>query len=121
MSNPVWPPSLPEYVSENGYTEKPVSNTTGTRMEGALKIRRRFTARFRRYTVTVILSAAQVATFETFFHTTLADGSIPFDWVHPASRAAATFRFLPGPDLPYEYAKQGGYWTRVMMNLEQTP
>jgi hypothetical protein len=65
---------------------------------GPAKIRRRFTKSLRRFDISMMMTAAQVTTFETFWNDTLKGGSLPFDWLHPRTRVAATLRFrLPAP------------------------
>lgn len=60
---------------------------------GTMKLRRRFTAVPIKYTMTFTLTAAQKATLETFFYTTLSGGVLPWDWVKPHDNSAATFVF----------------------------
>lgn len=120
MANAVWPVSLPQYVLEAGYQESLEDQLLETQMDaGVAKIRRRFTAPYRRFTVTVQMDATQMATFETFFLTTLKGGSLVFDWVHPRTQAAKTFRFRrPAPSV---MPIGGSTVVRVTMNLESLP
>lgn len=95
MTNPVWPVGLPEYVLQQGYGEELQDQNIRTPMEGgAVKTRRRFTARFDLIDVRLIMSSAQVETFETFYYTTLLGGSIVFDWVHPRTQDAKTLQII---------------------------
>lgn len=95
MPNPVWPPSLPAYVLQSGYGEDFQDQNLRTPMDGgAVKTRRRFSGRFDLINVRLIMSAAQVATFETFYFTTLMGGSLVFDWVHPRTQAAKTLQII---------------------------
>lgn len=97
MPNPTWPAGLPQYVSQDGYRETRTDNTIRTPMEGsAVKMRRRFTASFRKYQFSLAVSTAQKAILDTFYRTTCADGSLAWDWVLPAEQSAATLIFL-GP------------------------
>lgn len=116
MANAVWPTSLPQYVLEQGYQESlPDNNLESSVDAGLAKIRPRFTAQFQRFVVTVQMDQAQSATFRDFFNNTLSTGSQPFDWVHPNTRAACTFRFRkPAP----QASSQGGFYSLWTLNLE---
>lgn len=61
---------------------------------GPAKVRRRFTRAVRRVQVTMALTAAQVETLDTFHTTTLADGSLKFELVHPRTGLTHEFRFV---------------------------
>ncbi len=119
MADVTWPVSLPQFVQESGYSESLEDQTVETGMSsGPVKIRRRFTASFRPIQCTIMCTAAQAATFETFYVTTLRGGSLPFDWVNPRTQTAATFRFRkPVP----QYSVFGGTNVMISMRLERIP
>ena len=119
MADVVWPPSLPQFVQESGYSESLPDQTIETSMSaGPPKIRRRFTASFRPIQCTIMCTAAQAETFETFDLTTLRGGSLPFDWVNPRTQTPATFRFRkPVP----QYSPFGGNNVMISMRLERIP
>lgn len=116
---PTWPPSLPDFVLEQGYSEQLEDQTIESSVEAGLaKIRRRFTAPVRRFQMTLQMDEAQAATFEGFFLNTLQGGSLPFDWRHPRTGAATRFRFRkPVPSITVV----GGITVRVQMVLEAIP
>lgn len=116
MPNPTWPSSLPAYMVEGGYQEKFQDQNVESQMDsGPAKIRRRFTKAIRYISCTLNLTASQVSDFETFWQTTCKGGSIPFDWVHPRTRSATTFRFRnPAPS----YSVYGGTNVAVSFTLE---
>lgn len=116
MPNPTWPNTLPQYVLESGYSEQIQDQTIESQMEtGPAKIRRRFTKSLRQYQMSLYMTAAQAVTFESFWQSTVNGGSLPFDWVHPRTRAAATFRFRnPAPQI----TSVGGVNAIVSFNLE---
>jgi hypothetical protein len=98
MPNPTWPASLPQNLEITGLQESPPNLTIRTPMEvGPPKLRRRATAGVRPIQGRQLLTKTQVATLDTFYVTTLAGGSLPFDWVHPRTQAAATFAFVSPP------------------------
>lgn len=93
MPNPTWPTGLPAYVLQQGYGEDLQDQVLRTPMDGgAMKARRRFTARFDTIDVRLMMTAAQVVTFETFYYSTLAGGVEPFDWTHPRKQTAVTMK-----------------------------
>ncbi len=112
----LWPSTLPAYVLEDGYQETLNDQTVESQTDtGSVKIRRRYTKLIRTFDLTVRMTEAQRATFETFWQTTLAGGSLTFDWVHPATRAATTFRFRKPPP---SYRSVGGTIVEVRFRLE---
>jgi hypothetical protein len=67
--------------------------------------------------MTLAMDSDQVATFETFFITTLKGGALTFDWVHPRTGAAKTFQFQGIPT----YVTLGGDDWRISFVLEMLP
>ncbi len=105
MANAVWPAGLPQYVLASGYTEAAPNNTIRTEMAvGPAKVRRRSTAAVRTISCQLRLTYAQRAVLDGFYLTDTASGSVPFNWVHPATRAAVTMRFVEPPSLAADAA-----------------
>jgi hypothetical protein len=89
-----WPGTLPQFALQAGYQEDFQDQSIRTPTEsGAMKVRRRFTARFDVISITLAMTAAQVETFETFYFTTKKGGSQTFTWVHPRKQTAVTLKF----------------------------
>jgi len=98
MASASWPSSLPQYVLSSGYSETPPKNHIRTEMAaGPAKVRRRTTANVRSIACKVRLSHAQQATLDQFYLVDTLSGALPFDWVHPVSRAPAEMRFVEEP------------------------
>lgn len=98
MSNPTWPAALPQFALEQGYSEKLPDQVLETSMDsGPPKARRRFTTNTRPFGMVLEMDAEQSEIFEQFFFQTLGAGVKKFDWVHPRTRVAATFRFRRPP------------------------
>jgi phage-related protein len=116
MANPTWPTTVPQFVLESGYQEKYQDQVMESTMDaGPAKLRRRFTKSLRTFQVTLQMTATQAAAFETFWGTTCKGGSLAFDWVHPRTQAAATYRFRnPAP----QFSSVGGVAVRVSFTLE---
>ena len=113
----IWPSGLPQRPLAEGFTESAVPSVVRTDMDvGPAKMRRRYTAEVRVYSMGLLLTTAQVATLETFYVTTL--GCVePFDWIDHRTNAAASYRFRSPPS----YSEAGpGYW-RATLDLEVLP
>lgn len=90
-----WPGTLPQRPLADGYGER--LRKMGVRFEpeaGAAIQRRRVTATVRPLQVRLRLTPAQVEVLDGFWETDTAAGTLPFDWVHPRTGAAATLRFI---------------------------
>jgi len=100
MATIVWPADLPQEVLFDGYDEQLPNVMLRTTMDaGPAKVRRRFTAAIRTISFNIEMTRAQVVLFETFFNDTLKGGSLAFDWVHPRTQAACTYRFTQPPGI----------------------
>lgn len=122
MPNATWPGTLPASFQADGYEEGGKENMLRSNMDaGPAKMRRRFTAAVRPVQGIIVVDETQLATFKTFYGTTLKDGSLPFDWHEhlPAGDATvATFRFVA----PYRArAIEGQQAYEISMQLEITP
>jgi len=119
MTNAVWPASLPQEPLVEGFNERAPDTVIRTQMEaGPPRARRRFTAGIRHIECQVRLTPARVETLDAFFRATLAGGALPFDWTHPRTGAAATFRFVEPPS--YAPVARGTLWQGTL-RLEILP
>lgn len=113
-----WPAELPQFVETAGYIEGQPDLVLRTPMEvGPAKVRRRFTTAPRPFKFSVQLDGPQVQDFEDFVHLSLRGGEEPFDWVHPRTRAAASFRFRK----PFTLSPIGGPLWLAAMDLWLLP
>lgn len=119
----VWPGSLPQYAETDGLSEKDAPNAVRTAMEtGPAKLRRRYTAVFTPIKATLIVDATQRATLKDFFRNTCKGGSQSFDWLHPMTREAATFRWVSPPEFtPLSGGGAGLALLRASLDLEIMP
>lgn len=116
---PTWPGTLPQSPDADGYTESPPDVLLRTQMDaGPPKVRRRSTAGPRSVGMRMTLSLDQVQTLDDFFWTTCQAGALPFDWVHPRTGNAATFRWRSPPR--YEGSGSDEAW-RATLDLEIVP
>ena len=95
---PAWPTDLPSPLL-GGYSESPpnmvIASSTDT---GPGKVRLRTTAGVRPLQWSFILTAAQVASLDTFFITTIKGGSLSFTATDPRTSVSGTYR-MKGYDL----------------------
>lgn len=112
-----WPGSLPDEFLVSGFLETLPNNVLRSKMDvGPAKLRRISTAADRPITGQIYMSAAQVATHDTFYVTTLKSGSLPFDWTDPRTDASVSFRYFGLPT----YERSGVDWI-VSIKLELLP
>lgn len=75
----VWPASLPQFISVEGYTRGPAQNTVYSESpSGRVKALRLSDAKATRHTFSFSIDPAQLVAFETFWRETLRDGVDPF-------------------------------------------
>lgn len=92
-----WPADLPQYVQQDGYNEMLPDPTVRTGVDaGPPKVRKRWSAVVKKFTVRMWMNAAQITSFEEFFTETLSYGSVSFDWVHPRTQADVACRIVGG-------------------------
>jgi hypothetical protein len=93
-----WPSSLPNYLLQDGFSKTYADNLVRQDMSvGPPKARRRSTSGVTPIKGRQVLTSTQLATFSTFFETTLSDGATTFTWVDPITRATASFKFASPP------------------------
>jgi hypothetical protein len=115
MASINWPGLLPATLLLEGLSKQPQSNVARTAMDaGPKKARRRYTARAVKYSGRQIFSAMELAVFEQFYHASLADGALRFNFADPVSLETAEFRFAAD----YSVAAVEGHF-EVSMQLER--
>lgn len=113
----VWPAELPQLPSY-GWIDAKFDNTVRTETDsGPAKVRRRYTKANRKLTLPILLTAAEVATLETFHTATLVDGSLRFEMEHPRTGLTYEFRFLE----PYEVTEIAEGLFQTSLALEYLP
>lgn len=92
-----WPASLPQTL-EIGASENFVKGFIRTPVDqGPSKSRRLFTSTPRVHSGTMLFDNAQRVTFDTFYKTTLAEGSLEFDFIDPIDLSTVSARFVEPP------------------------
>jgi len=122
MPNPTWPASLPQHFDAGSFRETPPETVLRTQMTvGPPAARRISTAGVRRVEgVLSSMTGTQMETFDAFLRTTLEDGALRFDWVHPRTQAVVTMRFADTPEYRARRAS-GGVLYDVAVKLDILP
>jgi len=112
----VWPAGLPEHVDEDGFSIEPRDNVIRSETEvGPQKARRRATKATEIMQCQVSMGISQFNdTFKLFWHETIRDGSLPFEWEDPRDGTSQVFL----PTRPYRMRIIGDTRVRVRMELE---
>lgn len=91
-------PTLPNPRAST-YSEETPDVLIRTQMDaGVAKVRPRFSSGVTMIKYHLFLSAAQVTTLDTFYRTTVSNGSLTFDYTHPRTAASVTARFVKPPN-----------------------
>src|SRR5262245_51568531 len=89
-----WPTSLPQCPILNAFEEQPQLNAVSFQPDvGPLKLRRRASAKAWACTAEFRMNDAELADFNTFYETTLEDGTLPFYWDHPVEKVSYRWMF----------------------------
>lgn len=116
---PTWPAGLPQRPLSSGFSETPPENVVRTAMDaGPAKIRRRFSAGVRMFSVQYNIDDTGVGLVDTFYTTTLEGGVLSFDFPDPRSGSTISARFVGAPKFT---ALSGGSVFQVSMELEELP
>lgn len=96
----VWPVTLPQVVSWQGYARRIQDTRIRSQVaSGPPKVRSRFTARVDQQDLPVVyFTKAQWVLLDTFYTTTLDNGTDPFDWTDPITGTTKSFRFVSPPE-----------------------
>jgi len=96
---PTWPGSLPEYFEVGVQDTRQQGFIRSQTETGPYKQRKRFTATSRFLSGTMLLTGTQRATFDTFYKTTISEGTDAFDFIDPADFSTISARFVSPPSL----------------------
>ncbi len=117
MADAAWPTgSVPFEPEQSGYSEEITSNLASFSPDtGMPSVWRRSTLQGSKVSATIIMSGTELAAFQTFFRTTLGDGSLPFTWTNPAYGVSKRWMFDPGS--PPQWAAFGFDIYRVQLSI----
>ena len=95
----VWPGTLPQVVSWQGYARRLQDTRLRTAMDaGPPKVRSKYTATIVEQDLPVVFfTKAQWVLLETFYVTTLLQGTQTFEWTDPITGVTVNYRFKAPP------------------------
>lgn len=117
-----WPATLPQTPflgTEFGDDE---SRLISSMDAGPALVRNRFTAVPQPVSIPIVLNGTQLATFLTFYRTTLNYGTNSFTWIHPQDGSSVSYRFKTPPK--WQSIRSGATADRLwrsVLNLEILP
>ena len=119
MSEIQWPAGLQQKLDSDSFQET-LSNTIlrSDNDLGPAKVRRRHTKGVKEWTVSIKVSISEYSTFTTFYNTTLAGGSLRFEFPHPITAATELARIVDPPTIQ---PLNGGIVFKVNMKWEILP
>jgi len=113
----VWPASLPQYMELGEDETWPLPLVIKSSIDiGRAKLRLRSTALTKVIKGVVSMTAAQVATFDVFYITTLKYGTRKFNWKHPRTGDVVAYYFAATPTYASETDVKNQY--RIALELE---
>ena len=105
-----WPSDIPQAFIHESFSATPMSGVIQTEMDtGKAKRRRRFTAVTEVWSGNMVMTSTQLATFKTFFNTTIKLGSLSFNFPNQfnlTQTVEARFNNSSG-DTPFTIAPDG--------------
>jgi len=118
MASLVWPSTIPDKPLVDAYNETPPRDVVKSPMDvGPAKMRRRTTSGVRKFSVTMMMTDAEVADLDTFYETTTRNGVLRFDLENPRTGTTVEMRFMEAPK--YKLVSEDDY--EVSMKLEALP
>lgn len=95
MVDAVWP-AINADPEQGSYSEAAVSNLASFKPDvGPPSTWRRSTLKSTKIQAAFFFTSAELATFRTFFETTLGDGALPFTWTNPVYGVSKRYMFDP--------------------------
>ena len=92
-----WPATFPQRLSCDTSAQDDESRAITDMDAGPASVRNRFTAITQTIKGSMVLTGAQLATFNTFFRITIKHGSLSFNWMHPFTEETIEIRFKSKP------------------------
>lgn len=98
MADVSWPNDVPKSPLVDSFTEQPGRDVVRTQMDaGPSKMRRRTTAGVRKITKTLRMTESEVESLDTFYTSTLGQGTLRFDVENPRTGTVKEMRFVKRP------------------------
>lgn len=114
----VWPLTLPQSPTPEGFAETPPDTSVRTQMDaGPAYVRRRSTAGVRPIQMQFIMEPEQIDILDDFYLQDCASGSLPFFFNHPRTGDQLRVRFTSPP----QYSASGGLIWMALVSVEALP
>jgi|TARA_R110000851_G_scaffold91621_1_gene199973 hypothetical protein len=115
-----WPASLQDKVNTGGYSLSLGDTVIRSKMDvGPVKTRRRNTRGVDDHAISIWVTGAEYTTLITFYKTTTAGGTLPFEFEHPITKVLTDFRFNGPPK--FVPVGSNGIDFQVSMSWEELP
>jgi hypothetical protein len=93
-----WPSTVPARPSVRGFNQVGRDNVVRSKPDfGPSKTRRRYTADTIYYSCQYEMTLGEWAYLEAFYWSTVASGTLSFNWVHPLTGTSTEVMFFGGP------------------------
>lgn len=120
MATTTWPETLPQKLLVDGFSSQLPTGSIRVEMDsGPAFQRQRYTSSVEPIQGSIWVTKGQYQTFKNFYVTSLAQGSLPFNWVHPITEETVEMQF--DVSNPPRISAKSGILFRVDMNLEVLP
>ncbi len=114
----LFPSELQDQFNQAGFSQKFGKTTVTSEVDvGPAKVRSRFTRGIDEFSATIDLEYDDYIIFNTFFKTTLGNGSKTFYYNHPMTGVQSVFRFKDPPSI----TAMGGRYFKVSFAWEEMP
>ena len=112
--------ALQQKMDVSGFQYRLGKTKVATEMDvGPAKVRSRYTDAVDVYDLQHTLDFTDIATFKTFYKTTLGNGTLPFLFIDPFTEVETAFRFVPDSDPVIR--PLGGRTFTLTMSWERLP
>lgn len=113
-----WPSTLQQRLNVRDFAISTEDTTIRTAMQtGYPKVRSRYTDAVDNVNCSINLDITQYNTLQSFYKTTLGNGVLPFDFLHPITQTMTKVRFVGPP----KYTPLGGRVFVAQMTWEFLP
>lgn len=101
---PTWPTDLPQKPLR-GYKEDPEDQALRDNPDIGTHLGRPLASAYgTNFQMGMLMTNAQITSLLTFYYTTVASGTLPFDWIHPREKTSGKFLFKARPAWKQESA-----------------
>ena len=116
MAIPTWPASLPSVALRKGFSIAPPNNLIVSNGDtGAGKVRKKGATPPITFTDILMVTDDQMDTFDTFYSSTLEDGSLRFEHIHPINGSSVELRIVAmSSEYAYKWVADGKGWSTTI-------